>query len=237
MIKSKIAIILARRDSKGIPGKNWIDMGGIPLIKWSILAALEDDVCDCVVVSTDSNEIKQICESMNDKRIICLSRPKCYCTDSSPSELSLLHACSTLTLPDDCKICFLQPTSPFRYGEVIKNCLNLLTKGNSVFTAFKHTPLFWKKDESNNAIPQYSERKMRQDFSSEEFLWHDCGNAYAFYKDDFCRHGNRHFGSCSIVECDAVQSMQIDNFNDLDICRKVIELDSVKKWYTKIANS
>ena len=53
-----IAIIPARGGSKGLPGKNVKMIGGMPLIGHSVVHALESGVCDRVLVTTDSEEIR-----------------------------------------------------------------------------------------------------------------------------------------------------------------------------------
>jgi CMP-N-acetylneuraminic acid synthetase len=52
-----LAIIPARGGSKGLPGKNLAELGGVPLIEWSIRSALDSLLVTRVVVSTDSEEI------------------------------------------------------------------------------------------------------------------------------------------------------------------------------------
>ncbi len=60
MKQKKIAIILARGGSKRLPRKNILDLGGKPMIAWSILAALNSNQFDRVLVSTDDIEIADI---------------------------------------------------------------------------------------------------------------------------------------------------------------------------------
>ena len=60
MVKNRIAIILARGGSKRLPRKNIIDFGGRPLLAWSVVAALESNKFDKVLVSTDDEEIAQV---------------------------------------------------------------------------------------------------------------------------------------------------------------------------------
>ena len=57
---STIAIITARGGSKRIPRKNIKDFCGMPIIAYSIKAALESGIFDHVMVSTDDEEIAQI---------------------------------------------------------------------------------------------------------------------------------------------------------------------------------
>jgi CMP-N,N'-diacetyllegionaminic acid synthase len=234
-MSKKYAIILARGGSKGIPLKNMVDFNNLPLFMWSVLAALEDDICDQVIVSSDSADILKESDKLRDSRVISLPRPSCYAGDLAPSELAILHALSTLSIDDDACITFLQPTSPFRYGNIIKKCIDEVRSGYSSFTALSDTPLFWNKDTEGYGVPKFSERKMRQSYSDQELYWHDCGNVYSFNAGDFKKHGNRHVGSCKIIEVDKFQSLQIDDHDDLLLCRKLIENENIFTWMKKIA--
>ena len=57
MVKKTICIIPARKNSKRIKNKNIIDFDGKPMIFWTIKAAIESDIFDRIVVSTDCTEI------------------------------------------------------------------------------------------------------------------------------------------------------------------------------------
>ena len=56
----KIAVIPARGGSKRIPRKNIRNFCGKPIMAYSILAALESEIFDHVIVSTDDNEIASV---------------------------------------------------------------------------------------------------------------------------------------------------------------------------------
>lgn len=58
-----IAIIPARGGSKRIPKKNIIDFLGKPMIAWTIRAAIESELFDKILVSTDDIEIADIAKS------------------------------------------------------------------------------------------------------------------------------------------------------------------------------
>ena len=55
-----IAIIPARSGSKGLPDKNIRPLNGIPLIAYTIKAALDSGMFDTVMVSTDSEKYAEI---------------------------------------------------------------------------------------------------------------------------------------------------------------------------------
>ena len=54
---SGLAVITARGGSKGLPGKNLRELGGRPLICWTVAAATEARTVDRTVVSSDSTVI------------------------------------------------------------------------------------------------------------------------------------------------------------------------------------
>lgn len=58
----KLAIIPARGGSQRIPRKNIKLFGGLPMIAWSIRAALTSHCFDRVIVSTDDQEIAQVAQ-------------------------------------------------------------------------------------------------------------------------------------------------------------------------------
>ena len=58
-----LAIIPARKNSKGIKNKNIINFCGKPLIHWTISAAIESKLIDKIIVSTDSKKIMAITKS------------------------------------------------------------------------------------------------------------------------------------------------------------------------------
>lgn len=56
----RLAVIPARGGSKRIPRKNIKPFGGKPMIAWSILAAIDSQCFDRIIVSTDDAEIADI---------------------------------------------------------------------------------------------------------------------------------------------------------------------------------
>jgi len=58
----KVAIIPARSGSKRIPGKNVKNFCGMPIISYSIRAALKSGIFDKVIVSTDDPKIAKIAQ-------------------------------------------------------------------------------------------------------------------------------------------------------------------------------
>jgi CMP-N,N'-diacetyllegionaminic acid synthase len=126
MIDSKkvVAIIPARGGSKGIPGKNIIDVAGKPLIAWTIEAAKKSKYIDRLVLSSDDDEIIRIATQWGCD--VPFKRPDYLAKDDTPGIEPVLHALSMLPKFD--YVVLLQPTSPLRRTEdidgCIENCIN-----------------------------------------------------------------------------------------------------------------
>ncbi|MEG0012031.1 MAG: acylneuraminate cytidylyltransferase family protein [Muribaculaceae bacterium] len=120
-------VIPARGGSKGIPGKNIKLLAGRPLIAYSIDVArkLADDVDICV--STDDAKIVAVVESMGLK--VPFMRPDSLATDRSGTYEVLIHALDFYAnkgiIYDT--IVLLQPTSPFRTAEDVRQCIEKYT--------------------------------------------------------------------------------------------------------------
>lgn len=116
-----VAVIPARGNSKGIPRKNMRELGGLPLIGYTLAAAFTAEKIDLVVVTTEDNEIANYVEKMAihmgvfDKLII-IDRPQYLSFDFVQNDEVILHALRVLQLQgyDANTIVTLQPTSPFR---------------------------------------------------------------------------------------------------------------------------
>ena len=106
--KKITAIIPARGASKGVPRKNIADVGGYPLIAFSIAACKMCDRIEKIVVSTECDEIASIANS-NGAEI--LKRPKEYSRDDSTDSEFLLHFFENY---NDNDVALIRPTTPFR---------------------------------------------------------------------------------------------------------------------------
>lgn len=121
-----LGIIPARGGSKGLPKKNIALLAGKPLICHSIAAALSATKLDRVIISTDSNEIKEIARSCGAEAPFL--RPTELAQDTTPGIEPIIHAVDWLDKherynPD--YVMVIQPTSPLRATEDIDNAIKL----------------------------------------------------------------------------------------------------------------
>lgn len=133
-----LALILARGGSKGIPQKNIKKFCGKPLIQWTVKQALETSQFSRVVVSTDSQEIRDIAKESGAEAPFL--RPAHLATDLSPSIDSVIH-CLDYFKNDGIDfdiVALLEPTSPlrkrFQLEEIVNRFIRLSSNFDSLIT-------------------------------------------------------------------------------------------------------
>jgi N-acylneuraminate cytidylyltransferase/CMP-N,N'-diacetyllegionaminic acid synthase len=144
-----IAIIPARGGSKGLPGKNIMDLCGKPMIAYTIEAALESKYIENVIVSTDCKEIEDVAKKFGAKSHFL--RPKELALDNSKAIDNYIYTVDRLNNDFDYSIdnfVVLQPTSPFRKASDIDSAIEIFKEksADSVvsYTKEQH-PIEWHK--------------------------------------------------------------------------------------------
>jgi CMP-N,N'-diacetyllegionaminic acid synthase len=121
-----LGIVPARGESKGLPGKHLLQLGGRPLIGWTLDAARASRTLDRVIVSTDDAEIARLAAA--DGVEVPFMRPAVLASDETPMLDVLIHAVEALADAGDAPdvVVLLQPTSPLRTAAHIDAAVRLL---------------------------------------------------------------------------------------------------------------
>ncbi len=139
MYKNKkiLAIIPARGGSKGILKKNIIDVGGRPLIYYSIDCLDSSKYIDKAIISTNDLEIKKVAENYIDrygKNVeIPFLRPDELSKDNSKTIDCIIHAINWLKTNKNEEydyVLLAQNTSPLRKGRHIDEAIVKLIDSN-----------------------------------------------------------------------------------------------------------
>ena len=120
-----IAIIPARSGSKGLKDKNIRNLNGRPLLAWTIDAAVRSGEFDEIMVSTDSEAYAEIARQCGAD--VPFLRSPATATDTASSwdtVAEVLENCRERGNTFD-TFCLLQPTSPLRNAEDIRNAYAL----------------------------------------------------------------------------------------------------------------
>jgi CMP-N-acetylneuraminic acid synthetase len=177
-----VAIVTARKNSKGLPKKNILDLGGIPLIQHSFDVAIQSKVFDKVILTSDFEDAIDIARLIPGVEIPFI-RPEYLCGPEVSQYHVVKHVLEYYSnIGTEIKhFVLLQPTSPFRKIEEVVKGVKLLNDGyKSVLGVSKvmhHPADYLIRDEENKIrylMPEYSSRP-RQSFPPVYF------NNGAFY--------------------------------------------------------
>jgi CMP-N-acetylneuraminic acid synthetase len=137
------ALIPCRTGSKGIPNKNFRELKGKPLWKWSYDAALKSSIFDKIILSSDGgfNFV-----SDDHKVIVDNERPADLSNDDATLDSLLVYY--ALKYPDVNTWVLLQPTSPMRTYKDIQKAHKMILSGkyDSVVSVTPGTCMYWLKN-------------------------------------------------------------------------------------------
>ena len=122
-----VGIVPARGGSKGVPKKNIKEIGGFPMIAYSIAAAKAVENMDRCIVSTDCEEIAGIARKFGGD--VPFLRPSEFATDSSTDIEYIKHAIGWFNenegyIPEYWVL--LRPTTPLREPKVIRDAIRTM---------------------------------------------------------------------------------------------------------------
>jgi CMP-N,N'-diacetyllegionaminic acid synthase len=166
-----VAIITARANSKGLPGKNLLDLGGKPLIQHSFDVAKESGIFDRIILSTDSTAAIKLAKSQKGIDVPFV-RPNYLCGDKTSQIDVVNHVLDYLRIENYGVTHFVlfQPTAPFRKVSEIQEGVKLLKSGClsviGVTPVMHHPADYLIKNEDNKLsylMPDFTS-KTRQSF-------------------------------------------------------------------------
>lgn len=219
MVSSKsknIFIIPARSGSKGIKNKNTQLISGIEMFVWSIIhAKYLSKKNDLIIVTSDSKKYLQIAEKWGSSSLL---RSPELSGDKVFTEPVMADVLKKINAQANDKVILLQPTSPLRSKKtlnIVKGHLN--NNVNSLLTV-KHTYQFeWEKKQSFG-IPLYSKRPRRQDMRGSYI---ENGSIYINSVGNFLKNNNRVDKRAILVSSDEIESIEVDNYEELEIIKSI----------------
>jgi CMP-N,N'-diacetyllegionaminic acid synthase len=157
-----IAIVPARGGSKGVPGKNVRIVAGKPLIAWTLETALQANLFQRVIVSTDSPEVAAVARVHRGE--VPFMRPPELALDDTPGIDPVLHTVRWLEEHERCSpefVMLLQPTSPLRTSEDMCRAMELAAEKRahavvSVTLADAH-PYWMKRVDDEGRLADFME--------------------------------------------------------------------------------
>lgn len=228
-----LAIIPARKNSKGLKHKNKLNFDNKPLFYWPIIAAINSKIFDKIVLTTDDQEIIDKSEYFKNK-IIRIKRPRNISTDNSKSIEYIRH--TVLKLKESNLIfkyiILLEPTSPLTDSDDVKKIHKILTSNKntssvvSVQNNIKYHPNFnFRLSFKNNLIPFHKKiDKRRQDISKMYYL---DGSIYASKVSTLLKYNSFIQKNTKPFFSNLHKFIEIDDKFDFELA------EIIKKFYVK----
>ena len=142
-----LAVIPARKGSKGLPKKNIKVLNGKPLIQYTIEAAQASKQLTRIIVSSDDDDVIHLSKNFAQVEVP-FKRPSQLAQDDSIVISTFFHLIDWLrekegTEPEE--FCVLQPTSPLRVSADIDGAISLFKSKNakSVLSVYETKPAQW----------------------------------------------------------------------------------------------
>ena len=224
-----IAIIPARSGSRGLPDKNIRDLLGKPLLAYSIEAALESNVFDTVMVSTDSQKYAEIARKYGAE--VPFLRNEETSSDSASSWDVVEEVLSGYKTKDKVFDTFmlLQPTSPLRTARSIVEAYREMKKkkADAIISLCEvdHSPLqcnVLKEDLSlDGFIRKEVKGKRRQEMP---VFYRFNGAIYLVRADSFLRNHDAYTGKCYAYIMDKRESIDIDDIYDFAVAEALLSM-------------
>lgn len=177
-----LAIIPARSNSKRIPGKNIKDFLGMPIIAYSIKAALESGIFDEIMVSTDDKEIAEVAEKYGAK--VPFFRTKETANDYATTADVINEVLDSYEKRGEKfdVVCCLYATAPFVTPERLQQANSLILNDNfeSVITCMEFSYPVLRSLVINNHNRISMKWPKYENFRSQDLekFYHDAGQFY-----------------------------------------------------------
>ena len=223
-----LGLVPARGGSKGVPGKNVRPLAGHTLLEYTARAARESGVLDRVVLSTDSAEIADAGRRAGLE--VPFMRPSHLAADDTPMVPVIQHALAEVARggwsPEI--IVLLQPTSPLRRPDHIRDAVKLLreTDADSVVTVVelpRHlSPDYVMRIDGGRLMPFLQEGARITRRQDARPAYSRDGTVYAFRRSTLETFGGIYGEDCRPLLIAARDSLSIDSPADWDEAERLL---------------
>lgn len=217
-------LIPARGGSKGVPHKNIKELCGKPLIQYSIDIARKLTTDDNICVSTDDVEIKNVVESLGLK--VPFMRPDELASDTATTSDVIVHALkwyeSNGVIYD--AVVLLQPTSPLRRIQDIKDCLESYNDSIDMVTTVKRSyvsAVLCNEDESGYLQMTFGKNGVRRQDAKELYEYN--GAVYVINAKAVIDKGLAGFTKKKKIVMPEINSLDIDTMTDWYMVESLLE--------------
>jgi len=228
-----MAIVPARKGSKGLLKKNIRLLNGHPLIAYSIAAGLQAEQINRVICSTDGQDIAQCALDYGAE---VLMRPSALAQDDTPDLPVFQHVITELAkkeqyVPDI--IVHLRPTSPIRFVDNINKAIQMLiTTPNadsvrSVCLPYYTPYKMWKIDTNGYLSPLLSVEGIKEPFNAPRQslppAWWQTGMIDVIRRETIIEKNSMTGNQILPIQTDAKYAVDIDSAEGLHTAERIMD--------------
>ncbi len=211
-----------------------LDLGGVPLVGWTLSHALGRGGLAAVLVSTDDQRVVEYAQGCG--ALVPWLRPPELASDTASSVDVAIHALqwfeSNHWVPD--AVVLLQPTSPFRNAESIQRAMTMLGSGNRdavvAVTPVRGHPAWGLVDVGGRILRVGLTERQLEEPSAGRPLLEPNGSLYLIRRDALL--DRRSFiadGDIPMVVESPVEALDIDTSWDWFIAESVVRANLVSQ--------
>ena len=208
----KVAVIPARSGSVELAHKNLSVVGGKSLLNRAIEFAVEANVFDKIIVTTD------YCKHLFYREgIEVRNRPESLATSHATMVEVLEDVIETFGLAAEDKIVLLQPTSPFRVFEDLVKVLELMGEYDSVITVkeLEYNPALFVTPIGDTGLESKQVEACQTNRQEQPKHYYPNGNLFGVTVQIFCQTQSFYGGSLGYVLQKGKCNIDINHKDDL----------------------
>jgi len=214
-----ICILLARGGSKGLKGKNLLELGGKPLVQRALDVAIASKVFSKVILSSDDSKIL----AAGAKTLALIhKRSKLNSNDRSTSEDSICEVLADYGIEQG-TCCLMQCTTPFISTGDLKEIARLASQNplSTIVSGYVEDPHHWSLFENLKYLePVFDVSKTREPRQTNKMkIFVENGGVYVFAIPEFLVRRNRFMDTIVPHVMPKSRSVDIDTIEDLDLAR------------------
>ena len=204
-----ICIILARKGSKRIPNKNLLYFNKKPLILWTLQQALRVRSFSKIILSSDSLKILDLAKKLS-KKFSLNKRKSKFSGSKTKSETVIKYLSKIYKFKENDYLLLLQPTSPLRKDNDIKDTLKILFKYN---LKTLHSGSYYKKKIKIKKQINLFTNKKKIYYKKKNFSYN--GAIYFFNFGYFIKKNTLYEKRPNIYKMKSKFSLDVDDYQDI----------------------
>ncbi len=226
---SNICIIPARGGSKRIPRKNIKNFLGKPIISYAIENAINSNIFDRVIVSTDDKEISEISKKYGAE--VPFFRSEKNSDDYASTIDVILETLSQIDTNYEI-VCCLYPTTPLLSKQILLEAHERLISANysAVFPVLKYSFPIQRSLSLNKDGTCYMNWPENLNMRSQDLnpVYHDAGQFYFCKIKELHEHGTLYLPKSNCIVLEDTEAQDIDNDSDWKIAEIKFKLNNAK---------